>query len=500
MTAIPGSEFAPGLRQRITLRLGPAEPGRDEKILLIGFRANTAPADFDLVPQRMISQADGVELFKEGSQLALMTRAAFAVGPLARLDQQLGSRGFVPQVWTMAVEPPVEGGDVAAQWTFTVAGAATASVAMPVEVANERSFVQVVSGDSAATVAGKIDTAVQAMERNLPATTGVAAEVVTLVAREKGAHLNGMFLWADDRRVPGITVTAARSVDGVGVKSLTAALAAALAGDWAVVVVNQEDDATRALLRPHVQEAWDENVQRRRRVIMPHGGLLTDAATDAQAIDDWRVIVANLERRVGTGIPWAPGHSSRSFSWEGAAALATRLESQLRPNWNFNDATLPVRGRSQETLTGAEYDAAHQAGVSIITDDPTGRAEGRITDPITTATTDQTGVTSVTDRTFLPAEIPRVVRRIAALHAIKDAGFSQATAVNDEATRLDIKSAGLSVLDSASEQGWIQPVSDADVNVGFETVGGSQLAVREQSYNVIVGLDIVRVDHLVGRA
>jgi hypothetical protein len=493
--SIPGSNFSPGVRQRIQLLLGPSEPGANQKILLVGYRSAAIAADFDLVPQRVLSEGDAVQLAGEGSQLALMARSAFAVGPLARLDQV---RGFLPEVWIMAVAPPIAP-SVAAQYTMTVAGTATANAQMPVELGNERGFISVVTGDTADDVAAKLNAFIQGRQRFTPYTSGVASNVVTLDARDIGVYSNELFLWADDRRVPGITVTVARAVDGTGVVDLTAAFTATTGDDWAVVVLPQEDDTTRDAIKPHLDAMWDENTQLRRRVIMPHGGLLTDAATDAQAIDDWRGIVASLERRAGAGIPWDPAQSARSFSWEGAAALGARLESQRRANWNFNRGTLPTRGRPRNTLTGVEYDAAHQAGVSIITD---GLADspGVIDDPITTATTDQTGITTATDRTFLPAEIARVVRFIAALHAVTDARFAQAEAVSDEATRLDIKAAGQTVLDQASDSGWIQPVSDADITVEYTVEGGQSVANRQEQYTVLVGLDKIRVIHLVGRA
>ena len=78
--SIAGSNFSPGVRQRIGLLLGPSDPGANQKILLVGYRSTAIGAAFDLVPQRVISEGDAVELAGEGSQLALMARAAFAVG------------------------------------------------------------------------------------------------------------------------------------------------------------------------------------------------------------------------------------------------------------------------------------------------------------------------------------------------------------------------------------------------------------------------------------
>ena len=70
-----GSQYRPGLRQRITVQNGPSEPGGDERILLTGYRASTAPADFDLAPERMVSADDAIALYEEGSQLALMVQS-----------------------------------------------------------------------------------------------------------------------------------------------------------------------------------------------------------------------------------------------------------------------------------------------------------------------------------------------------------------------------------------------------------------------------------------
>jgi hypothetical protein len=166
------------------------------------------------------------------------------------------------------------------------------------------------------------------------------------------------------------------------------------------------------------------------------------------------------------------------------------MESQAI-GWNFNNHRLPVRGRPADTLAGlTEYDPAHNAGVSIILDK-------LITDPISTATTDQTGVTNAPDLSLLPLEIPRTVRAIAAELAVKLAGFSQAESSTDEITRVNIQSATLAVFNAAAGEGWIKPISDADISVTFETGGGSVVANVEVAYAVIVGLDIVLVTHLV---
>lgn len=492
---IVGSAYYPGLRQRITLQNSPSEPGADERILLTGYRASTASADFDLSPQRMVSADDAIALFKEGSQLALMVRAAFAVGPLARDDTR---RGRLPEIWAMATEPPVDVADAAAEFTLTWTGPATADAEIPIEVANERGIIQVRSGDTADTIAAKADTVIQGLQRNLPVTSGSAAAVTTLTAREKGAHTNELFLYADVRRAPGVGVTVAKTVNGVGIIDTAPIFSAASAADWAIVVLPQQDTLTRDAIKPHLQAMWDEDAGLRRRVIMPHGGLLTAAAIDAQEINDWRAIVACAERRLGVGTEWDPRHSARSSSTECAAALAARLESQGKANWNFNQASLPVRGRPKATLSGAEYDVARNAGVSVILDAE--NSAGRIADPLTTATKDQTGVTNLTNRTFLPAEIARVVRAVAALHAAKDAGFAQADSTSDSATAQDIKAAGLSALGEAARAGWIREVSDADVVVYFTTEDGAEVAVREESYAVIVGIDVARVEHLVTRA
>lgn len=494
MAIIPGSAQFPGIRQRIRVRRGPSQVGENERILLLGYRATTASAAFDLVPQRVLDENDAILLFGEGSQIALMARKAFAVGPLARQDVR---RGTMPQVWCMAVEPPT--GTPSAH-TLSVTGPATAASSLPLEVGDERGSVAIENGDSDADIAAKIDTAIQGLERNLPATSASALAVATLTAREDGEYTNELFIWADDRRTPGVTVTEARSVDGVGVVDLTAALEASEAGDWAIIALPQEDTATRDKVEPHIEAMWDEDTARLRRVIMPHSGLLSAAETDAQAIDDWRGVVCSLERVVGVGTAWDPSKSSRAFSWEGAAALAARLESQLRANWSFNVASIPVGGRPLDTLTAAVYDTAHQAGVTIITEDPSGRARGVISDPISTATTDQTGVTAQPDLAFLPIEIARVVRRVAALAGVKLAGFFQADATADELTRVAIKSATLSVLNEAAsnQNRWVEPPSDTDVTVVYVLEGGGQVAEASMEYDVITGINKVRIKHSVG--
>lgn len=494
---IPGSSQAPGTRQQINLLSGPTQLGADERILLIGYRRTGSSSAFDLVPQRVEAREQAQVLFGVGSQLAIMVARAFDVVTAAQGETPPGS---IPQIWAQATPPPVAAvPSTPAVFTITVAGAPTASGSMPVYIGGQQRTVQVFTTDTPTTIAARIHNSILAIEPEIPFTSSTLAAVTTLTAREDGEAFNDFFVWVDHRFAPGIMVTIAQSQVSDGTVDLTAALAATEDQDWAIVVVPQYDTATRNLLKPHIDTTWDLNVQRRRRVIMGHGGTLATARTDARAIDDYRVMVASVERVVGSGIPWDPAVSARSFAWEAAASLAARIETQSRANYNYNGVELPGVSGRRRPLPGSAYDNAVNDGVTVILQDDANGFEAVVVDPLSTATTDQTSAqTGATDRQWAPFEIPRVIRRIALALAAKFAGFDQAVA--DDAFLIDAKDAALNVLRAAVGARWIAPVQDSAVTVATVTENGRQIADVNLSYGVIVGNDIVRLTHNVRRA
>ncbi|MCK8296014.1 phage tail protein, partial [Erwinia amylovora] len=80
--------------------------------------------------------------FGQGSELALMCRAAIAAGRKA---------GNIPELWACPINEP--GGGTAATYTLTVTGPATASGNVVLSLLGHKITVGVTSGDSATTVA-----------------------------------------------------------------------------------------------------------------------------------------------------------------------------------------------------------------------------------------------------------------------------------------------------------------------------------------------------------
>jgi hypothetical protein len=127
-------------------------------------------------------------------------------------------------------------------------------------------------------------------------------------------------------------------------------------------------------------------------------------------------------------------------------------------------------------------------------------------DPVSTATTDQTGQSpGVLDRTWQPIEIAKTVAAVVRSVNEMLAGLEQLAAT--EETRLTGKARALGVLRAFNRLGVISGVAgaasaieDDAVGAEFENVGAATHLVIDLNYAVIVGLDIVAVRHNVSRA
>lgn len=112
----------------------------------------------------------------------------FGVGSmLARMHQTYRQQDSFGEVWCIAVADA--GAGVAATGTITVTGPATGAGTINVYVAGQRVQVGVAAADSANAIASAINTAINAAT-DLPVTSTVATNVVTLTCRWKGATGN----------------------------------------------------------------------------------------------------------------------------------------------------------------------------------------------------------------------------------------------------------------------------------------------------------------------
>ncbi|WP_428262888.1 hypothetical protein, partial [Haliangium sp.] len=190
--------------------------------------------------------------------------------------------------------------------------------------------------------------------------------------------------------------------------------------------------------------------------------------------------------------------SARSFPFEVAAAVASRLFSQARSNHNFNRAPLPVYGRPRSISRDAVNDAIN-AGVTVVVEPERGTHSGAFVRPVSCAVTDQTRQTTAIDRRWQPIEIAKTVAFLLRQVELELDRFTQ-TATADEETRISVIAACQAVLRAAEGQALLGPVSNESVLAAYELVGGATHLVVALEYGVRTALDIIAVQHNVTRA
>jgi phage tail sheath gpL-like len=154
--------------------------------LLIGQKLSTGSAPAN-EPVLVSTTAQANALFGIGSMLARMHA-------IYRLSDPTG------EIWCLPVADA--GAGVAASGTITVTGPATAAGTINLYIAGQKVQVAVGSSDSADTVAASINTAINAAT-DLPVTSAVVTNVVTLTCRWKGATGNDITVLDSFRGVAG---------------------------------------------------------------------------------------------------------------------------------------------------------------------------------------------------------------------------------------------------------------------------------------------------------
>jgi phage tail sheath gpL-like len=204
------------------------------RVLLLGQKTAAGSAEADSLHR--VTNPDAVAtLAGRGSLLHRQALAYFA-------------NNTSTETWVGVLED--EGAGVAATGTLTVTGPATATGTLSLYVAGTRVPVGVSSGSTAATVAASIAAAITARP-NLPVTAAVGSggntHIVTLTARNKGTHGNGIDVrlnYQDGEATPaGVGVTVAPMSGGDTNPSL-AGIIATMGDSWFQVVAHPYTDAT----------------------------------------------------------------------------------------------------------------------------------------------------------------------------------------------------------------------------------------------------------------
>ena len=483
----------PGAVQRATLVNESGFSDLPNQVAVLAYRSTTGGSKGDTLdntPVEITSRSQATDWFGVGSQMDLTARDAFATGTLARNDQPAGN---MPVFLAVPLAPP---SGAAATYTVTIGGAGTAAGFITMDVLDQTIRVDVANLGTPTDAALALDTALLAVENELPLTSSVALGVMTLTWREDGVWGNGAFVRVDVSEAPGLTVTIATGVAGTGVVVIDTALANVLNEQFVdSVVCNQSDSVSRTALKTHIGQGWDFVNDRPRVGIFPTTGDTATAQTDAVALDDWRICAVNGEQLVGTGQPLTD-KSARSLPSLLATSLAVLLSSRpRRPNANHNQARiagyayegLPVRSITDNTLDGGVTPLFYGG-------------DARVLRPISTAITDQTinaGPTPAPDKRWQPIEIAYTVLNVwRDMRAILEK-YTTEDVTDDIAQRA--KMDALRVLRRRQADEWITGITDDSALVTVVESGGSNRLLVKLKYSVLVNIDVVAVNHKVQR-
>src|SRR5579871_5938393 len=142
-----------------------------QRILLVGYKGAGGTAGLN-VPIQVQQQSDANNFFVQGSDLARMFASVYA---------QIG--GGLADVYCLPIAEPVAG--TQATHLITIAGPATAAGSMDVWICGYKASFSIANGDSANTIAGNLNTAIQTFCKDAPVISSVAGPTVTLTAIHK---------------------------------------------------------------------------------------------------------------------------------------------------------------------------------------------------------------------------------------------------------------------------------------------------------------------------
>jgi phage tail sheath gpL-like len=311
-----------------------ATPDTTQFLLLVGQRINTAVTPVNTVVD-LFSEADGAALFKAGSMLDFMCRAAFAAFPNARIS---------------AVAVDDAGGAVAATANVIFGGgAATDDGAVETRIAGRVVRSVINSGDVESVIAARHVADINAIA-GLPVTAAVNGgnnKRVDLTAKNKGTHGNYITL-TTKLTVSGIgsttTASAARLSGGTTDPDIAPALAASAPKRCHKVAAGANDATTAGALKSFVRQQSDPDHEKGEIGMQAITTVLSDATTLANGLEHERSMVLWLK-------------DTDSLPCEVAAAVGAVMTSETNPARPWNTATVlglfppPVASRPIRTET-----------------------------------------------------------------------------------------------------------------------------------------------------
>lgn len=322
-----------------------ARPGRS---LIIAQMTSSGTASAN-VPVRVTSAEQASGLFGAGSIAHLMAAAYLRNDPMG----------------TLYVVPVADNGSgVAATKTITVTGPATEDGTITLRVGARRVQVAVSSGDANTAIAAAIEAALDDDVANLPFTAGVASEVVTLTAKNKGTAAQAVQIShshlgveGNESLPAGVGLTIADGTTGETDPVITSALSALADELFDFIAIGFSDSTARTALLDEVEDRFAPE-----RQVYGHAWEATQGSTgtlEALAYDSRYLSVVGYET------------ANVTPRFEMCAAYMAACASSLRGSPQLPVQTLRLRGvmttpaASRFTIT--ERNSLLGAGVSTTT-------------------------------------------------------------------------------------------------------------------------------------
>ena len=271
---IPGSIRVPGQYIEFNTRNAvQGLPQNPQKVLMVApmLTAGIQPA---LEPVQLFSDAEAANLFGQGSLAHLMVRQAFANNPYLDLT-------------VIGIADHSAG--VQATATVTLSGTATAPGVAEITIGGKQVSTAVNTGETAATVAGRLKTAITAADVTVTASGSGAA--VTLTAKHKGEIGNESGLTVSTGNT-GLTYQANAFTGGAKNADIATALSKVAGKHYHIICSPFSDDANAKALSNHITNVSNAIEQRGCIGVLGMSATLSTATTATGKINDGRITCA----------------------------------------------------------------------------------------------------------------------------------------------------------------------------------------------------------------
>ncbi|HGO7483682.1 TPA: phage tail sheath subtilisin-like domain-containing protein [Neisseria meningitidis] len=271
---IPGSIRVPGQYIEFNTRNAvQGLPQNPQKVLMVApmLTAGIQPA---LEPVQLFSDAEAADLFGQGSLAHLMVRQAFANNPYLDLT-------------VIGIADHSAG--VQATATVTLSGTVTAPGVVEITIGGKQVSTAVNTGETAATVADRLKTAITAADVTVTASGSGAA--VTLTAKHKGEIGNESGLTVSTGNT-GLTYQANAFTGGAKNADIATALSKVAGKHYHIICSPFSDDANAKALSNHITNVSNAIEQRGCIGVFGMSATLSTATTATGKINDGRITCA----------------------------------------------------------------------------------------------------------------------------------------------------------------------------------------------------------------